>query len=298
MVTDTLWAPALGVRKELRLYLPVSYDSKPERRYPVVYYLHGWSGNERNWVDAGGLKAIADSLMSRGMPEMIIAMPDGDDSWYTTWNTLENAAACRRDTVRTELATSYCVSWPHYDDYIVHDVVAHVDKRYRTKADRDHRGIAGLSMGGFGAVTIALNNPAVFAAAASHSGVLAPELPAADSVARMREGTDRLAALRTYYQGIWPSLALAFGRDSTAWRARDPARIAQRVVRTNARRPALYVDVGASDRFLAQNRAFHTELTRLGVKHVYRELPGTHDWVYWRANLPASLRWLGTVVGK
>ena len=298
VVTDTLWAGALGTRKELRVYLPPSYDAQPQRRYPVVYYLHGWTGNERNWVEVGRLDSIADSVMRAGVPEMIIAMPDGDDSWYTTWNTLENAAACRRDTVRTEPASSYCVSWPHYDDYIVNNVVSHVDRKYRTKADREHRGIAGLSMGGYGAVTLAMNNPNVFAAAASHSGVLAPELPATDSSGRIREGAERVAALREYYRGTWASLALAFGRDSTAWRARDPSRIASRVFRTKPHRPALHIDVGVADRYLPQNRAFHAELTRLGVSHVYRELPGTHNWVYWRANLPASLAWLGTVVGK
>lgn len=298
VVADTLWSGALGTRKELRIYLPPSYDAQPERRFPVVYFLHGWTGSERDWVEAGRLDATVDALIGRGLPEMIIAMPDGDDSWYTTWNTLENASACRRDTVRTESAATYCVPWPHYDDYIVNDVVSHVDRRYRTKADRAHRGIAGLSMGGFGAITLALNYPHVFAAAASHSGVLAPEQPAADSMGRMREGAERLAALQSFYGAIWPSMALAFGRDSTAWRARDPSRIAWRVFRTKHPRLALYIDVGVRDGFLAQNRAFHRDLRRLGVMHVYRERPGGHDWVYWRSNLPASLRWLGTVVGK
>ena len=297
VVTDTFWAAALGTRKEVRIYLPPSYDAQPKRRFPVVYYLHGWSGSERNWVDVGRLDAIADSLIGRGMPEMIIVMPDGDDSWYTTWNTLENFAACRRDSVRTEPASSYCVAWPHYDDYIVHDVVTHVDRRYRTKADRGHRGIAGLSMGGFGAITLALNHPEAFAAAASHSGVLTPGAPGDTAAARFDDST-RLSRLRAAYGSIWPSLALAFGRDTTSWMARDPARIVRRLKHANAQRPALYIDIGLQDRLLRQNRAFHAELNSLGVGHVYREVPGAHNWAYWKRNLPESLTWMGSLIAK
>ena len=298
VVTDTLWAPALGASKEARIYLPPSYDAQPRRRYPVVYYLHGWTGSERNWVDAGRLSAIADSLIERGLPEMIIVMPDGDDSWYTTWNTLENLSACRRDTVRTEAAASYCVPWPHYDDYIVNNVVSHVDRRYRTHADPARRGIAGLSMGGYGAVTLALNNPAVFAAAASHSGVLAPGYVPEDSTRVRVDGITRLSRARASYGAIWPSLSLAFGRDTTGWWARDPSRLIRRMARRGQRVPALYMDIGLKDRFLGQNRFFRGTLKELGVPHVYREVQGNHDWTFWRANLPESLVWFGTVIGK
>jgi S-formylglutathione hydrolase FrmB len=62
--------------------------------------------------------------------------------------------------------------------------------------------------------------------------------------------------------------------------------------------PAIYIDVGRDDRFLAQNRSFYAALAALNVRHVYRERPGAHDWNYWRANLPRSLAWLGTVIAK
>jgi hypothetical protein len=68
-------------------------------------------------------------LTATGKPEAIVVMPDGDDSWYTTWNGLIDAAVCRSDTTRREPAASYCVPWPHYDDYIAHDIIAHVDGR-------------------------------------------------------------------------------------------------------------------------------------------------------------------------
>src|SRR5580765_444325 len=113
--------------------------------------------------------ATFDSLVAAGMPEMIVVMPDGDDGWYTTWNWLGDWAACKRKPPRPdEAADRYCVPWPHYDDYIARDLVSYIDSHYRTRADRAHRGIAGLSMGGYGAIALALGYPDVFAAAASH----------------------------------------------------------------------------------------------------------------------------------
>ena len=172
--TDTLWAQSLGIRKALTVYLPPSYGKSPSRRYPVLFYLHGLYGNERNWVEQGALSRTLDSLAAAGKPEAIVVMPDGDDGWYTTWNQLIDASVCRSDTTRREPAATYCVPWPHYDDYIANDIVSHVDRHYRTIPQRASRGIAGLSMGGYGAITLALTYPHVFGAAASHSGVLSP----------------------------------------------------------------------------------------------------------------------------
>src|SRR6185503_1468477 len=78
------------------------------------------------------------------------------------------------DTVRQEAPGTYCVEHERYDDYIAKDVVRFIDTYYRTRADRAHRGIGGLSMGGYGALSLALHYPDVFSAAASHSGVVSP----------------------------------------------------------------------------------------------------------------------------
>lgn len=298
VVSDTLWSQALGTWKAMLVYLPPSYSVDEKRRFPVVYYLHGLNGNERNWTELGKLDVVMDSLVRRGAPEMIVVMPDGDDSWYTTWNAL-NDPQCQRDTTRTEPATTFCVSWPHYDDYIAHEVVAYVDRRYRTRAERAHRGIAGLSMGGYGAISLALRYPGVFAAAASHSGVLAPAYLPADSAERSLGLADRVRELeRGYGAWLWKSMAMAFGRDSAGWLARDPGRMARRLSLSRDPLPALRLDIGVEDRFLAQNRAFHQALTRIGIHHVYIEGAGGHSWSYWRAHVPESLTWLGTVLGR
>src|SRR4029079_4182302 len=82
VAADSFWSQALGIRKQFVVYLPPSYETNPQRRYPVAYYLHGMSGDEWNWVRAGAIDRTLDSLSAAGMPEMIVIMPDGDDGWY------------------------------------------------------------------------------------------------------------------------------------------------------------------------------------------------------------------------
>lgn len=289
---DTVWSQSLGTRKRLVVYLPPSYADDSTRRYPVLFYLHGLTGNEDNWLQQARLDRTMDSLVVTGQPEAVIVMPDGDDSWYTTWASLPNMAGCQADTARREQAESFCVPWPHYDDYIARDLVAHVDSTYRTLRDAKHRGIAGLSMGGFGAMTLALRYPDVFSAAASHSGVLAPALlgprPFREPAIWARTPQElREAAGRRY---AW--FAPVFGTDTIGWYARDPGRLAGRLVTSGTSVPAIWIDCGVSDAFLDQNRAFVATLRTLGLSYEYHEPAGGHDWNYWRTQLPNSLTWL------
>jgi len=284
---DTIAAPALGVSKRLVVYLPPSYASSPRRRYPVAYYLHGLWGDETNWTTLGRLDAAMDSLVAAGTPEMIVVMPDGDDGWYTTWSHAADPAACRADTTRKEPASSYCVRRARYDDYVTHDIVRWVDAHYRTRAERASRGIAGLSMGGYGAMTLALRHPDLFAAAASHSGVLAPLYAGPKPYAGAPRWAPSPDALRGFYGGIYPSLARAFGDDTASWWRRDPLRGERR-----GAPPALFVDVGTDDPFVDQARAFRDAAARLGLSITYAEWPGGHSWTYWRTHVAESLAWM------
>ncbi|MBC7788639.1 MAG: esterase family protein [Anaerolineae bacterium] len=310
--TDSLWSPSLGVKKQYLVYLPSSYASNSARRYPVAFYLHGLWGDEWNWVKLGKLDLAMDSITRHCDPprasrvtcerEMIVVMPDGDDGWYTTWNTLVNLADCQRNpTGRKESSASYCVPWPHYDDYIARDLVAHVDSTYRTIALRAHRGIAGLSMGGYGAFTLALRYPDVFAAAASHSGVLSPLYggPRPFSLP-VRYATD-MGSLRAGWGDFWPWIYPAFGKDTAGWAARDPARLAKKLAtgtQGTQRMPALRFDSGKDDKLVIDgNRALHAELSAMGIKHQFVEWPGEHDWDYWKSHVPESLTWLASIIG-
>ncbi len=147
--------PAL---RRIPVYLPPSYDTHPARRFPVLYMLTGFMGrgrmmlNDSPWSPA--LDDRMDGLIARGAcDEMILVMPD----CFTRYGGSQylNSSATGR-----------------YEDHIVTELVPHVDARYRTLADRAHRGVAGKSSGGYGALRLGMRHPEVFGALACHSGDL------------------------------------------------------------------------------------------------------------------------------
>jgi len=296
---ERFFSPALGVEKHYVVYLPPSYATAPARRYPVAYYLHGLTGNEADWVSLASIDVVTDSLIASGTPEMMLVMPDGDDGWYTNWEeTPQPYGTCLVDTLLNRAAPALCVAQARYEDYIARDLVRHVDSTYRTLADRGHRGIAGLSMGGYGAVTIALEHPDVFSAAASHSGVLSPLLAGPHPFATPARYHTSIDSLAAGWKGMWGAIAPAFGRTITAWAARDPARLARRLAAGGGPMPALFLDVGTQDGLADQSRALHAELAGLGISHAYAEWPGKHDWKYWHAHVGESLRWLADRIAR
>lgn len=292
VVTDSLWSYALGTYKPVVVYLPPSYD-RGKTRYPVVYYLHGYSGSEINWTKSGKLDTSLDTLIAHGTREMIVVMPDGDDSWWMTWESLPDLAGCLRTLpAYAGDGSTFCVPWPHYDDYVAYDVVHYADTKYRTIADRAHRGIAGLSMGGYGAIMLALRFPLIFGAAASHSGVVWPLEWAPDGVYQRSAGMPDSLWTRLHSGGVAKSMQSVFGKDTTAWYSRDPAHLADRVKASGAPMPALKADCGTSDVYVYGNRALRDALATRGVPLVYNEYPGTHNWEYWRTHARESLAWL------
>ena len=289
VTTDSIRSNALGAWKKVVVWTPPGYDARDTvRRYPVVYALHGAWGRETDWVRHGALDRTLDSLVAAGMRAPIVVMPDGDDGWWATWASLVDVAGCRREP-RDENADTYCVPWGKYDDYVARDLVARIDSAYRTDARREARAVLGLSMGGYGAITLALRYPDVFAAAASHSGVLAPALPA-DTVP-WSEGR-RVRALERWYTRLWAPLRVAFGTDSVSWTARDPVRLLDRARARGAPLPALWADVGDDDPYAPQTRAFRAACAARGVPLAGADRPGMHAWSWWRAAASRSLPWL------
>ena len=293
---ESFFSEALGGSKHALVYLPPSYSREPNRRYPVAYYLHGLSGAEADWVAKGSIDAAADSLFAAGTPEMILVMPDGDDGWYTTWVQQFSFRTCA-DTLHAESPDRYCVEHERYDDYIARDVVHFVDANFRTLADREHRGVGGLSMGGYGAVTLALRYPEVFSAAASHSGVVSPMYTGGRPFATPPKYGTTADEIRPT-TGFFSRYLNFWGTDLARWRAADPAHAAETLLQKKVPVPSIFFDCGVDDGFIDQNRALHFELTRLGVKHAYAEWPGAHTWRYWSTHVRESLAWMGQRIGR
>jgi S-formylglutathione hydrolase FrmB len=226
---------ALNREMRYRIYLPHDYAATTVR-YPVLYLLHGLYGNYENW---GTLTSLANDVAGR---DWIIVMPDADDSWYT------NSATTPPDK---------------FEDYIAKDLIAEIEARYRTIRDRHARAIAGLSMGGYGALKLALRDPQAFAFAGSLSGAL-----------------DAARDLDTSRPEFAPRLLEVFGSPGNPARAHND--IFQLLSHaTQADLPYLYLACGEQDRFLSVNREFVAELSQRHVRYEYHETPGNHDWTYW-----------------
>jgi enterochelin esterase-like enzyme len=301
VVQDSLYSPALGVTKTFLVYLPPSYDTGTTRRYPVAYYLHGTGGTERSWVEGLAIDSVLDSLVTSGMPEMIVVMPDGDNGFYHTWKKSPDYQTCLRRRVvlfGRELPTDYCVRHMRYDDYIAHDLVARVDSAYRTIADGRRRAVAGLSMGGYGAVYLPLKYPSVFAAGASLSGagLALMRIGGYPDSTPVREATS-MDELHAAWASTWNDITQEIGTDISDWRALDPVWMVRRAVADHRPLPALWFIVGTEDEStLTVNRVLHETLVQLHVPHSYTEAPGGHTGSFWRAHEGASLVWIASVI--
>lgn len=291
--TRTFASAALGVEKSVVVYLPANYDRDPAKRYPVFYYLHGLGGNETNWSKGAQLQSVADGMTL----DAIVVMPDGDNNFYVDSAMPVDYDAClatgkgmfsqRQDRAAT------CVRASKYATYITRDLVAWVDASFATIPTREGRAIAGLSMGGFGALSLAMRNPTLYAAAASHSGVDSLLLAAPFPYPPGQPDKAVLSlAIWDQVPGIGPWVKQLFGAELATWQAVDPTTLATTLDPATA--PALYLDCGTEDDFNLQHGAtyLHDLLAARDIEHAFYLGPGAHDMAFWRERLPHSLKFL------
>ena len=219
---------------------PDSYAADTAR-YPTVYLLHGYSGNYLVWSDKGpDLQSLADRHQT------IIVCPDGGyNSWYLD---------------------SPVDSSSQYETHVAQEVVAFVDTNYRTVADRGGRAITGLSMGGHGALFLALRHPDTFGAAGSMSG-----------------GVDL-----TYDTEGW-EIDEKLGRYEAHPLRWDSLSVVNLVALQPPDSLAMIIDCGTDDFFFAINQQLHRTLLEASIPHDYITRPGAHTWPYWRNALPYQL---------
>ncbi|CAL1520040.1 alpha/beta hydrolase family protein [Chitinophaga sp. MM2321] len=211
---------------------PASYkDAK--QRYPVVYLLHGYSGNYADWITkVPAVKELADTY------QCMIVCPDGAfGSWYFD---------------------SPVDSSMRFETYVGKEIPAYIDKHYKTLAEPRYRAITGLSMGGHGALYLAIRHPEIFGAAGSMSGGvdIRPFPKNWDLVKRLGE----------------PGLNGANWNDYT---------VINQVDHLKQGALSLIIDCGIKDFFIDVNRNLHQRLLQLGILHDYTERPGEHTWNYW-----------------
>ena len=251
--TIQLESKLVGKTLPYNVLLPVSYNQADSRtkRYPVLYLLHGLTGHYTNWLDKTRLVDYTATY------EFIIVMPEGNDGWYTD---------------------SASVPTDKYESYILQELIPDVEKRFRASSERGSRAIAGLSMGGYGALKFGVKHPEMFVLTASLSGAL-------DAASWTEADLKGL-------EFIWRTLQPVFGAEKSETRAANDLRklfselTAQRI----AALPYVYVDCGTEDGLLEINRSFVDILTKQKIPHEYRQLPGNHSWTYWDAQVQEVLR--------
>jgi S-formylglutathione hydrolase FrmB len=223
--------------------LPIGYAAG-RQRYPVLYLLHGWQGDETDWIKLSHLTELAASY------RLIIVTPRAENSWYV--NSATNPTN-------------------RYFDYILDDLIEDVDSQYRSIADAQHRAIAGLSMGGYGALLFGLRRPALFGFAASISGAFSGP-----------------SGIEEVMPQLKPSIDQAYGSSGSATRkendldsliaAADPSTV-----------PYLFLACGTVDPLLPANRHLVAELSEYKLRYEYHEFPGAHTWSFWDNSLPSML---------
>lgn len=249
------------------IILPREYASDAERRFPVLYLLHGFSGHYENWCKLTRLTDYARPY------EEIIVMPEGDDSWYVN---------------------SYSEPRMQWEDYIIDDLIPYVDSHYRTVASGSGRAIAGLSMGGYGALFLGLKHHEMFAAVASLSGVVA----AANFKRWDIQTRDQINSSHTeFFESVRKTQTADFGPEATALRdSEDPFALIHKLIPSDC--PQLYLAVGWGDSLLYENREFVALLSELKMPYRYAEVPGVHEWKVWDEQIQRVLALEAPVIGS
>ncbi len=239
-----------GTWRHALVYTPPGYDEKTKERYPVLYLQHGGGEDETGWVRQGHANNILDNLIAGGTAKpMLVVMAYG----YARRAGEPPPDLAGKGFGSPEFRKAMQEMMAAFEADVTEALIPFVDNTFRTEADRDHRAMAGLSMGGMQTFHITLNHLDLFSHIAGFSGAAGPFILGRD------------LDLKTDYKSV-----LA-----------DPAAFAKKV-------HVLWLGVGTAEpeRMRDSIRKLHASLTDAGIAHVYQESPGTdHEWQTWRRNL-------------
>lgn len=234
--TETLQVAASKMKKNVAVtvILPNSYKAGSQT-FPVVYLLHGASDNNNTWLQRTPIEELVDIY------QFITVCPDAGTSWYFDSPDDPNS---------------------QYETFVASDLVNYIDGHYRTRANPGSRATLGNSMGGHGALFLAIRHSNVFGVAVGMSGGydLRPFTTKWDIAKRI--GT--------------------FQAHPDRWERLSVVNVAKSLKNHQI---ALSFECGVGDFFIDNNRALHNLLIEMKADHDYTERPGVHGWVYWRPNL-------------
>jgi S-formylglutathione hydrolase FrmB len=244
------------------IYLPADYETA-NRTYPVVYLLHGYTDDNTGWLQFGEINRYADKAIADGtIPPMIIVMPNADSSFYI--NSFDGKE--------------------RYEDFFIKEFIPHIEKVYRIKTEKKYRGVAGLSMGGYGAMIYAIKYPQLFAAAAPLSAGIFPD----DQIAGMPDNTWDTVLAPLFGRGLK-------GKDrlNKAWHDNSVLDLVQAKTTEQLSSVRYWIDCGDDDFLTKGNCLLHIVLAEKKVPHEFRTRDGAHNWTYWRTGITDALAFIG-----
>jgi len=284
--------------RDVVVYLPASYSNEPDRRYPVVYFLHGYGVGVDAYIKMLNLQEMADKAIAAGAREMILVLPDA----YTVYS----------GSMYSNSPTT-----GNWEGYISQDLVEYIDSHYRTVANRDGRGLSGHSMGGYGTIRIGMKHPEVFSALYAMSSCClmntpsassppknkapsrkdAPTPPQAKSAAAPKPAAKEGARGGGGFANVPLAQAAAWAPNPknppqyfdlptkdgqiqpmvvAKYAANSPLVMVDQYVPNLKKYHAIAMDVGDKDGLKRGNIDLHEALTRLGIDHTFEEYEGDH----------------------
>lgn len=249
----TVQSKILNMERKYAIYLPPDYETS-SRSYPVLYLLHGAGDDQTGWVQFGEVQNITDKAIAAGTATpMIIVMPDAN-------------------TGRRGYANNATGSWL-YEDFFFKELMPAVEKKYRIKAEKRFRAVAGLSMGGGGSFAYALHHPELFSSACPLSAATGPlDLEATKAqIKRGQDSTATAAQVEAYYK-----------QQSALYMINNIPDDQKKAVRW-------YIDCGDDDFLFEGNSLVHIAMRKKEIPHEFRIRNGGHTWTYWREALPEVL---------
>lgn len=260
--TKSVKSSILNKTVNYSVYLPPDYETS-ERNYPVVYLLHGFGDDNSGWLQFGEVNRYADNAIANGtIPPMIIIMPNGDSSWFV--NSFDGKY--------------------NYEDFFVKEFMPAVEKAFRIKAEKRFRGIAGLSMGGFGAMNYLLKYPDLFAAGAALSAGVFTD----DELTAMPDPMYESLLGRVYGHNLKSNERL-----NDAWNKNSTLKIIAGKTNAELRKVRYWIDCGDDDFLTQGNCLLHLALIKKSVAHEFRVRDGSHTWTYWRTGITDALQFIG-----
>lgn len=257
----------LGKNMKYSVYLPAGYNQS-NRNYPVLYLLHGYSDDDRAWIQFGEIGFYADKAFLNGeATPMIIIMPDGQNSYYL--NSFDGTT--------------------NYEDFFIKELMPKVEETYRIKGERNYRVLAGLSMGGFGALNFAIKYPNLFCASAPLSAAVRSD---EEMINMPQDDYERWAA------PLFGKNLLGKERLNATYKKYAILDLLNNTPADSLKSIKWYFDCGDDDFLIEGNMQMHAILKRRGIPHEFRVRDGSHNWEYWRTALPNVLKFLSDALHR